>query len=102
MAKAEREATVIAMTKNAVQITSVSALMGVPVADATGRIAGHVREFAVSPAVDANHVQGLVLRPLGSGRGGRMVIVAVSDLEISAAGGLRLHSQGIPTQLPPP
>ena len=57
------------MTKHASQTTSVSALMGAPVADAGGRTVGHVREFAVSPPVDANHVQGLVLRLAGAGRG---------------------------------
>ena len=68
------------MTKHASQTTSVSALMGAPVTDASGRTMGHVREFAVSPPEDANHVQRLVLRLVGSGRGKRMSMVAVRDL----------------------
>ena len=87
------------MTKHANQMTSVSALMGAPVADASGRTVGHVREFAVSPPVDANHVQGLVLRLAGAGRGERMSMVAVGDLEMTAAGGLRMRGQAKATPM---
>jgi magnesium transporter len=59
------------MTKHANQITSVSALMGAPVADSGGRVVGHVREFAVRPAEDANHVKGLVLKLNGAARASR-------------------------------
>lgn len=65
--------------------------MGAPVADASGRTAGHVREFAVCPPVDANHVHGLVLRRTGAGRGERMSMIPVGDLEMTAAGGLRIR-----------
>jgi flagellar motility protein MotE (MotC chaperone)/sporulation protein YlmC with PRC-barrel domain len=88
------------MTKHASQMTSVSALMGAPVADASGRTVGHVREFAVSPPVDANHVQGLVLRMAGAGRGARMSMVAVGDLELTAAGGLRMRGDAAATPMP--
>ena len=88
------------MTKHASQTTSVSALMGAPVADASGRTVGHVREFAVSPPVDANHVQGLVLRMAGTGRGERMSMVAVRDLELTAAGGLRMRGDAEATPMP--
>ena len=88
------------MTKHANQITSVSAVMGAPVADASGRTLGHVREFAVSPPVDANHVQGLVLRMAGAGRADRMSMAAITDLEMTAAGSLRMRGQAAPTPMP--
>ena len=79
------------MTIHDNQRTSVSALMGAVVVDASGREVGHVREFAVSPPVDANHVQGLVLRMAGAARGDRMSLAAVNDLELTPAGKLRLR-----------
>jgi len=74
--------------------------MGAVVADASGRTVGHVREFAVSPPMDANHVQGLVLRLAGAARGDRMSIVSVGDLELTAAGGLRMRGQAPVTLMP--
>jgi magnesium transporter len=41
--------------------TSVSAMMGLPVVDSAGKPLGRVCEFAVSPNVDACHVEALVL-----------------------------------------
>jgi sporulation protein YlmC with PRC-barrel domain len=87
------------MTKIATQLTSVSALMGVPIADAAGRVVGRVREFAVSPAVDANHVQGLVLRLSGSSRTDRLSMVAIGDLQLTPTGDLRLRAEAAPTPL---
>ncbi len=74
--------------------------MGAPVADASGRTVGHVREFAVSPPVDANHVQGLVLRLAGAGRSSRLSMVAIGDLELTVAGGLRMRGGATPTLMP--
>jgi magnesium transporter len=88
------------MTKNGKQMTSVSALMGAPVEDASGRVLGHVREFAVRPPVDANHVLGLVLKVAGAGRGKRQSMAAVADLELTSAGGLRMRGQAIPKPMP--
>jgi sporulation protein YlmC with PRC-barrel domain len=88
------------MTKHADRMTSVSALMGVAVADASGQTLGHVREFAVQPPVDANHVQALVLKRSGAGRRKRMTLAAVGDLELTAAGGLRLRGEATPKQMP--
>jgi len=87
------------MTKHASQTTSVSALMGAPVTDASGgrwACAG----VRVSPPEDANHVQRLVLRLVGSGRGKRMSMVAVCDLELTAEGGLRMRGDAAPTPMP--
>ena len=88
------------MTKHANQTTSVSALMGATVADSSGRTLGHVREFAVSPPVDANHVQGLVLKRAGAGRSERMALAPVADLELTSAGGLRMRGETMPTPMP--
>lgn len=87
------------MTKHASVTTSVSALLGVPVADAAGRTVGRVHEFAVSPMTDANHVQALVLRPAGMGRDKR-VLAPVVDLELGESGGLRLRSGVKPNPMP--
>jgi len=87
------------MTKHVSQRTSVSELMGAPVWDAGGRMVGHVREFAVSPPLDANHVQGLVLRMTGRGRGAPMSMVAVGDLELNPVGGLQIRGQAEATPM---
>jgi CBS domain-containing protein/sporulation protein YlmC with PRC-barrel domain len=88
------------MTKTANQMTSVSTLMGVPVEDATGHTLGHVREFAVCPPEDANHVMGLVLKVPGAGRSDPMSMAAVTDLEMTAAGNLRMRGQAAPKVIP--
>ena len=86
------------MAKNGNQITSVSALMGVAVADAGGRTLGYVREFAVCPREDANHVQALVLKPAGSNPKQR-IMTAVSDLDPNVTDGLRLRPGTAPAPL---
>jgi magnesium transporter len=88
------------MTKSANKKTSVSALMGALVEDASGRTLGHVREFAVCPPEDANHVLGLVLKLPGAGRSARMSMAAVADLEMTSIGGLRMRGQAKPRLLP--
>jgi magnesium transporter len=88
------------MTKHANQRSSVSELMGVAVADAGGHTVGHVREFAVSPPVDANHVQALVLKRSGAKRGDTMQLASVADLERNSAGGLQLRSSAKLTPMP--
>jgi magnesium transporter len=87
------------MTKNANQMTSASALMGAAVTDAAGRTVGHVREFAVSPTTDANHVLGLVLGAPGVGKRARS-LVAVCELELTASGGLRIRRAEALTPMP--
>ncbi len=81
-------------------MTSASALMGATVADAAGRTVGRVREFAVSPLVDANHVHGLVLRMEGVSRRARPSIIPVVDLEVGPMGALRLRGHGTPQPMP--
>ena len=86
------------MPRNGSQITSVSALMGVPVADAAGRTMGHVREFAVCPPADANHVQALVLKPVGGSSKDR-ILAPVTDLDSEIGRGLRMREGATPVPL---
>ena len=74
--------------------------MGAAIADASGQTLGHVREFAVSPPLDANHVQALVLRRSGAGRGEPMALAPVADLELTSAGGLRMRGQATTVPMP--
>ncbi|GAC1357042.1 MAG: CBS domain-containing protein [Acidobacteriaceae bacterium] len=73
------------------QMTSVSALLGVPVSDPAGRTVGHVRELAVSPTVDAKYVQGFLLKMSGAARDARLSLIAVGDVEPGLA---RLQMRG--------
>jgi magnesium transporter len=88
------------MTRHANHMTSVSALMGAPIADAIGRTIGVVREFAVAPSVDANHVLGLVVRMAGAPRGSGSHMVWIADLELTAPSGLRMRGSLSPAPLP--
>ena len=62
--------------------------MGARVADSSGHTVGHVREFAVCPSVDANHVQALVVKPAD---GKHLRLANVSDLEVTASGSLHVR-----------
>jgi flagellar motility protein MotE (MotC chaperone)/sporulation protein YlmC with PRC-barrel domain len=77
------------MAKNGNHSTTASALLGSPIADATGALLGRVREMAVAPALDASHVYGLILKP-GSGRRGPSTIVYVRYLDLTPSGVMRL------------
>jgi CBS domain-containing protein/sporulation protein YlmC with PRC-barrel domain len=82
------------MTMNANIRTSVSALMGAPVTDAEGRAMGHVKEFAVAPALDSGHVQGLLVKLVGKQGGGdgkRRSLVPISALQLTAVGAMQLR-----------
>src|SRR5580698_9448515 len=70
--------------------TSVSTLMGVGVLDAERKAFGRVREFAVAPQVDSGRVEALVLRLTGARRKAKPSLVAVSSLERSEDGRLKM------------
>ena len=74
--------------------------MGSAVVDAQGSTIGHVREFAVAPSVDAAHVYGLVLKLASAKRGDRRSLVPVTELQLTASGGLQLRKSSQPTLLP--
>jgi len=88
------------MTKHANQRTSVSALMGSPVADAQGTTYGHVHELAVAPSVDAAHIHGIVLKLASSKRGDKPSLVLISQLELNPDGAMQLRHSVQPTALP--
>jgi CBS domain-containing protein/sporulation protein YlmC with PRC-barrel domain len=87
------------MTKHANHRTSVSALMGATVVDARGSAFGHVREFAVAPAVDASHVYGMVVKLTSAKRGDRHSLVPVAELQLNDAGQMQLLVTASPTTL---
>jgi magnesium transporter len=88
------------MTKHGNQRTSVSSLMGSAVLDAKGSTVGHVREFAVTPAADATHVHGIVLRLASSKRGDRPALIPVSQMQLTATGSMQLRTAAEPSLLP--
>src|SRR5438270_2481568 len=88
------------MTKHGNHRTSVSALIGSPVADATGGTFGHVREFAVSPSIDAAHIHGIVIKPVSAKRGDRHSLVPVTELQLTSSGAMQLRETANPTPLP--
>ncbi|MDE3104588.1 MAG: magnesium transporter [Acidobacteriota bacterium] len=77
------------MTRSTHHRTSVSALMAAPVLSATAdSTVGRIKEFAVSPLVDAHHVFGLVLR-----HGGRLLLVPIAALQLGLHGEIRLQPE---------
>src|SRR5207302_5041090 len=88
------------MTKHGNHRTSVSALIGSPVADAAGGTFGHVREFAVAPSIDAAHIHGIVVKPVSAKRGDRHSLVPVTELQLTSTGAMQLRETANPTPLP--
>jgi CBS domain-containing protein/sporulation protein YlmC with PRC-barrel domain len=96
------------MTAHANLRTSVSALMGATVLDAGGRTLGHVKEFAVSPTIDAAHVQGILVRLTGSAARwkrpkrsthGKLTLVPIASIALTAAGAMQLRGDAAPVAL---
>ncbi|WP_255550723.1 CBS domain-containing protein [Granulicella sp. dw_53] len=71
--------------------TSVSALVGASVSDAQGSVFGHIKELAVLPVVDTIHVHGMIIRRLSAGRSELPTLVALTGLEMSSEGDIRLR-----------
>ncbi len=79
--------------------------MGAAVLDADGRPLGHVREFAVEPAIDAAHVLGLIVRmrgvltkPKKSGRT-HGALVPIHSIRLNDAGAMQLREDALPVEL---
>src|SRR5271170_7249438 len=87
------------MTKHANQRTSVSALLGSPIADAQGSTLGHVREFAVAPSVDVAHIHGIVLKLASAKRDKQPSLILISQLQLSPSGNMQLREDAQPTLL---
>lgn len=74
--------------------------MGTAVLDPQGQTLGHVREFAVAPIEDSAHVYGIVLKHSQASRGDRPSLVLVTDLRLTANGGMQMREGGSATVLP--
>ena len=81
------------------QRTSVSALMGVRVLDASGTVRGRITEFAVAPLDDATQVQSLILRRAGLGRRAGFSFVSIALLSRTASGQLQMVEGASPSKL---
>lgn len=74
--------------------------MGTAVLDARGKAFGHVKEFAVSPLVDAFHVHGIVLKRVATPRGQTHTLVAVAELQLTPEGAMQLRDNAHHEALP--
>ena len=83
------------MSEQATIPTSVSALVGVRVVDATGTVLGRVHEFAVDPARDESHVAALVLKSRKGGKG-QSLLLPVEEIVFPRAGETTLQAKGVP------
>jgi magnesium transporter len=78
--------------------TSVAALIGTAITDAQGRVRGHVRELALTPAVDPAHVAYLLYRPGGFGK--RVLYgVPVRDVRLTPLKTLELRDGADPQKI---
>ncbi len=87
------------MTKHANHRTSVSSLVGTSVIDAQGSAFGHVKELAVSPIEDGTHVYGMVIRRPSQPRGDHPALVTISQVQLTANGGIQLRPGANPVLL---
>jgi magnesium transporter len=74
--------------------TSVSALLGTVIQDASGRMTGHVGEFAVSPTVDASHIYAILLRA------SKPAMIPLDNLEMVSTGALQMRAGVSPEPIP--
>jgi CBS domain-containing protein len=89
------------MNRHVANRTSVSALMGASVFDASGVLFGRVCEFAVDPASDVHRVEGLVVRPSAKGpNGGATVLVRIREMQLGADCRMELGGQAVPVAMP--
>lgn len=82
------------MSRHPIQRTCISALLGTPVTDAQGRMRGRVRELALAPAQNPNHVAAMIYR----NREGQFA-VPVHDMLLTPAGTLELKEEADPQPL---
>ncbi|MEO6801682.1 MAG: CBS domain-containing protein [Granulicella sp.] len=94
------------MNKHVANRTSVSALMGAPVFDASGVLFGRVREFAVDPAADVHQVEALVVRRTSgstdSTKGNSTVLVRVAEMRLGADSRMEFGAEAMPVAMAPP
>ena len=87
------------MTKHAQIRTSVSALVGASILDASGAAFGHIKELAVSPVEDGTHVFGMVVRRVSGGRRDAPAFVRVAELQLTPEGVMQLRENVSPAPL---
>lgn len=76
--------------------TSVSALVGMPLVDASGSSCGKVHEFAVQVDADASHVQGFVVQRR-RGKKTERLLVPVEEVKVPKPGDTTLRTKDKPT-----
>jgi magnesium transporter len=87
------------MNKHVANRTSVSALMGASIFDASGALFGRVSEFAVDPAGDVHLVQALVIRRSSAKARDLPTVVRIAELQLDETGRMRLGSGASPIEL---
>ncbi|HEY0264925.1 MAG TPA: CBS domain-containing protein [Granulicella sp.] len=85
------------MNRHANNRTSLSALLGASVFDASGAVFGRVREFAVDPAADVHRIEGLVVRRSGARR--LPVLVRIAEMQLSDEFSLSLEQGAVPVEI---
>jgi sporulation protein YlmC with PRC-barrel domain/CBS domain-containing protein len=90
------------MSKHVANRTSVSALMGASVFEASGALFGRVCEFAVDPVADVHRVEGLVVRRSSAKgpNGGTTVLVRIGEMQLGANCRMELGTQAVPVAMP--
>ncbi len=91
------------MNKHVINRTSVSALMGASVFDASGALFGHVREFAVNTAVDVHRVQAFVIRRASPSSGAKSrqlpVLVRIAEMRLGDSCQMQLGPNAMPVEM---
>ncbi len=93
------------MSRHVINRTSVSALMGAAIFDASGGVFGHVREFAVDSATDVHQVHGLMVRRVAAPKGTNgtsdlPVLVRIGAMQLGAGCRMELGANAMPVEFP--
>jgi CBS domain-containing protein/sporulation protein YlmC with PRC-barrel domain len=73
--------------------------MGAPVSDASGRVVGHVKEFAVAPSSDSGHIQGVLVKLRSAKRGDQPSLVPISWMKLTEVGAMQLIDEHRPLEI---
>lgn len=80
--------------------TTVSRLLGTPVADRTGATIGLIHEVVVDPDFDTAHIHAFVLRHPATTTGARRSLVPLTELLLTTEGALKLRGDFARIPLP--
>lgn len=83
--------------------TTLSAMLGTPVVDSSGRVVGRVRELTVDSSVDTGHVDAILYKLTGGAERGKLRRAAVGAIVRTASGALQLREgqAGEPYEMKP-